>query len=768
MIKISDKVFHLSTETTSYLFCVNEHNHLEHLYYGEHLDVLDNIDAYLERYAFELGSATSYRADTRGYMLNHVKLEASTYGKGDYRLPMLHIEGKDGIRTTDFTYKSHHIITNYTVKNMPLSRKEETLKVILYDDILDLELALYYSVFTRENIITRHAEIRNCSSDDVVLDRASSINLDLLYNKQVLTKLDGAWIREKHKNTYQLTKGTLVIDSKKGVSSADHNPAFMLQDDVGITGMILMYSGNFEATFEVTPHDLLRVTLGINHFDFRYTLSKDSTFITPEVILSYSVKDETHLANQFHQFINAYVIPKQHQKARPIIINNWEATYFDFNEKKLIAIAKKAKKLGMELLCLDDGWFGHRDDDTSSLGDWQTHPKKLKKGLGKLITKINAIGLEFGLWIEPEMISINSELYIAHPEWAIQLPDTVPSIGRNQLVLDLAQQAVQDFIIETVSELLKTYNITYIKWDHNRNLTDSYTPGDNPYAHHYLYTMGLYRIIETLTTRHQDVLFESCASGGNRADLGMMYYMPQTWTSDNTDPDERLLIQEGASLFYPLSNMSNHVASEVSHQMFRKTPLETRFNVAAFGVLGYELDVTKLTPFDEKVIAKQILFYKTYRTLFQYGYFQIIPHPKYHVWAVYNDTFDQAIVMVYQHHMTPNPRIERIKIPLLTKGSYTVETREQFFNIRAFGSLVNEALPISLKVHSWLYNTIANRYLFKANTFNVTRQSTTLKHHGLILPHEFTSTGYNDQVMPLPDYNSQLFILKKIKEIDND
>ena len=444
-------------------------------------------------------------------------------------------------------------------------------------------------------------------------------------------------------------------------------------------------------------------------------------------------------------------------KERPIIINNWEATYFDFNEKKILAIAKKAKSLGMELICLDDGWFGHRDDDTSSLGDWHVHPKKFKNGLTKLVDKIHDMGLKVGLWFEPEMVNTNSTLYKEHPDYAIVIPGVKPSLGRNQLLLDLTRKEVRDNIFDQICLILDDYPIDYVKWDHNRNISDHFSKEDSKGAFNHMLTLGVYDLVSRLTTKYPHILFESCSSGGNRADLGMMAYMPQTWTSDNTDPFERTRIQEGTSLFYPLSNMSNHVAGGVSHQMFRFSPLETRFNVSCFGLLGYELDITKNMPFDDKVIKEQTAFYKKHRHLFQYGHFHRIPHDKYTVWAVVDDNKEEAIVMVYQSRMEPNPGIKRIRLPFMAEGEYTIESRKQYFNIRAFGSLVNEALPVNLKVNSTLHNAIANRYLFASNVFN------TLKHHGFILPQEFTSTGYNEEVMALPDHYSHLFIIKKNK-----
>ena len=346
--------------------------------------------------------------------------------------------------------------------------------------------------------------------------------------------------------------------------------------------------------------------------------------------MTFSSHGLTPLSNQFHDCINRHLINQNHQyKERPILINNWEATYFDFNEKKLLAIAKKANKLGIELFCLDDGWFGKRNDDYSSLGDWYYNKKKLPRGVTRIANKINKLGLDFGIWVEPEMVNEDSDLYRAHPNWAIQVPNQEPSLGRNQLILDLTNHEVREYLKNTLESLFSSANITYVKWDMNRNFSDVFSSNldsESQGKFYHLYVLGLYEILEYLTTKFPHILFESCSSGGNRFDLGMLYYMPQTWTSDNTDAFERLLIQEGTSMLYPLSTISNHVSGDRSHQVFRHTPLETRFNVSCFGVLGYELDLTQLTPFDTKVITKQIEFYKSHRNLFQYGRFYFALH----------------------------------------------------------------------------------------------------------------------------------------------
>jgi len=769
-------IFYLETKETSYIMLINQYKHLEHIYYGQRIKHPKDINALKMDYEFELGSATSYNKDSKGYMLNHKLLEVSSYGKGDYREPTVHIELPDGTRTLDFTYKSHEIVHNHTVKNMPLSDKDETLKITLEDSLAKVDLCLYYSVYEDVNIITRQLEIINHQEEDIIIDKALSMNLDMLNQSFMLRKLDGAWIRERHVSDHLLTKGILKIDSKKGVSSSDHNPFIMIKEqkateDYGkVFGFALVYSGNFEINVEISSHDLLRINMGINSFDFRYPLAKETSFFTPEVIMTMSGEGINKASSHFHDFINQYLIPKEHRfKDRPIIINNWEATYFDFNEKKLLAIAKKAKKLGIELFCLDDGWFGKRNDDFSSLGDWHVNKKKIPKGIQHLSRKIRQLGLAFGIWVEPEMVSVDSELYRAHPNWAIKIPHKETSLGRNQLMLDLTNHEVREYIKNSISDVIDQAEVSYVKWDMNRNISDVYSHALDVKSQgkfHHLYVLGLYEILEYLTDKYPHILFESCSSGGNRFDLGMLRYMPQTWTSDNTDAFERLLIQEGTSMCYPLSTISNHVSGERSHQVMRHTPLETRFHVAAFGVLGYELDLRSLTPFDEKVIQKQISFYKEHRKLLQYGEFRrlrTVREGNYTVWLALSPNKEEALLGFFQKRAMPNPSFDKVAIKGLSDGDYKISSRTQYTNIRTFGSLVNEALPIKLKVNHFLHNVIANRYLFALDKFEQYLTNHQLAHSELLLHHMFTGTGYNDNVMLLEDYGSRIFIIKKEK-----
>lgn len=774
-----DQTFYLQTKDSTYIILIDEQGHLEHVYYGPKISPVQSIDDIRYQYHFEHGSATSYSKEDKGVMLNQKPLEISWFGKGDYREPTLHLELPNGSRTIDLTYQNHQFIDHLSFDKMPQVRKQQTLQITLKDEINLIEVQLFYTVDEETNSIVRNLQVINHNDEPIVLDKVLSFNLDMLNQNHILSKLDGAWIRERHIHDVALTYGTVRFDSKKGVSSSDHNPFFVLkQPDTNETygnayGFALVYSGNFEVNVEINPHNFLRINMGINSFDFRYPLEANEVFVTPEVILSYSPTGLNTLSTQFHELINTKIIPKQsQQKDRPIVINNWEATYFDFNQKKLLAIAKKAHTLGIELFCLDDGWFAKRNDDFSSLGDWYHNPKKLPRGLNGIAQKINQIGLDFGLWVEPEMVNEDSDLYRQHPDWAVKVPNMKPSLGRNQLILDFTNPDVIDYLKTTLHTVFSSANIVYVKWDMNRNFSDVFSsylsPKDQGKFNH-LYVLGLYELLDYLVTEFPHILFESCSSGGNRFDLGMLYYMPQTWTSDNTDALERLYIQEGTSMCYPLSSISNHVSGERSHQVFRHTPLETRFHVAAFGVLGYEMDLTELTPFESKIIKAQIEYYKHHRHLFQYGDFirlRSVRNTNYSVWMVINKERNEAILGYFQKQALPNPGFDVIHVPMLQEGTYQITGRTQFVNIRTFGNLVNRALPIKLKMNSTIHNFIANRYLFPIESFSKILTHDQLANAALILPHKFTGTDHGEHDMILEDYGSRMYHIKQIANVE--
>lgn len=771
--------FHLATDHTSYIFQILPSGHLSHRYYGSAVSTVDSITELVMKHPLEVGSQVAYDEKDKTFSLNMTPLELSTCGKGDFRDPMLHFRLRDGSRVTDFTYRSHEILSlKPHFPEMPETfdasgTASETLKVTMRDEVADLEVDLLYTVFSSVDCIARRAVIRN-GKNPVRIDKAMSLNLDFPEADFELLTLDGAWIRERHLHSRPLLFGTVRIDSKKGVSSADHNPFFALRrkhtdEQVGeCYGFSLVYSGNFEATAEVNPHSLLRILMGINSFDFEWNLEPNDSFVTPESVLTFSANGLSGMSQNLHELINRHVIdPAWQQKDRPILLNNWEATGFDFKEAKLLRLARTAKKLGIELFVLDDGWFGKRDDDTTSLGDWTPNPRKLPSGLGGLAAKIRAMGLDFGIWVEPEMVSEDSHLYRAHPEWVIRLPDRVPSKGRNQLILDLSQSAVRDYLFDALAGVFDAGGVSYCKWDMNRNFSDMYSLPLGPerqgeFFHRYV--LGLYDLLARLKRRFPRVLFESCASGGNRFDLGMLYYMPQTWTSDDTDGIERLYIQYGTSMVYPLSTMGAHVSAVPNMQTIRNTPLETRFNTAIFGLLGYELDLTRCNPFEKKVIRKQIAFYKEHRHLLQFGKFTRMASPfsgNECLWMVSSAQGDEALVGVYQVLARPNGPLQKIQIPGLdAKKTFQIRNRPQYFNLRTFGDLVRHALPIRLRADGMLFNALSNRYLMSAETEDLRVEGDLLQSFGFIPKQPFIGTGYNDQVRLMGDFGSRIYHLR--------
>ncbi len=770
MITFDEKkrLFILNTENTTYVVGIAKYEHLLHLYHGERLERIGEQEDFLQSPPLSLGSTTNYEDDP-AFSLNHVPLEAPTYGKGDYREPMLHIEDEDGYRSMDFIYERHEIVEDLVFETLPQAPKDKTLRIVLKEKTNGLRLHLHYTPFFAEDVLVRNAVVVNDTDETFILDRALSANVDFLTAEYDLLTLDGAWIRERHIHRHPLRYGVHKIDSKKGVSSSDHNPFFALlekdagQDFGGVHGFNLIYSGNFEANIEVNPHDMLRVNLGINGFDFKWWLAPQERFVTPEAVLTYSRGGLNGMRQNMHRFIERHVV--KDDRERPVKLNNWEATYFDFNEKKILAIAKAAKKLGIECFCLDDGWFGRRDDDTTSLGEWVEHPKKLPGGLPRLSHKIKRLGLQFGLWVEPEMVNPKSDLYRRHPDWVIRHPDIAPSLGRNQLMLDLSKDVVVDHLSKTLIDLFERADVDYVKWDMNRNVSDLYSQGrprseQGKLAH--AYVLGLYTVLERVKRALPDVLFESCASGGNRFDLGMLHYMPQTWSSDNTDAHARLAIQQGTSLPYPLSSTANHVSDDVSHQVLRHTPLESRFNVACFGVLGYELDIRKRPRFDRCVMKEQIAFYKANRALFQRGTFYDLSEEEDRRFLVVDDAKRRAALGLFQGLNPPNPGHQTIRLSGLDPDkTYRIRNRRQYENIKRFGRLTQHAMPIRLKPHGALFNWLSNRFRFEVERFETVQSGAELMRRGLVLPARFCGTGYDASMRVLPDFSSRLYVIEE-------
>lgn len=780
------QIFHLQTKNSSYLFHVLPTGHLGHVYFGTKIPSDASIEPYLPKQPLEFGSQVLYSPKHKPFSLNTALLEVSSFGKGDYRAPALEVRFDDGSSILDLKYHAHEILEQKPLfEGLPSTRvnqhsKSETLVIHLKDTIQGVSVDLYYHIFEDIDCFSRQMVVKNTTESDMVLHKAMSLQLDFLDDDYEMISLNGTWIRERHIHRFPIQPGIFSVDSKKGVSSSDHNPFVILTrkhttEEYGeAIGVGLIWSGDFLASVEVSPHHFTRLLIGLNDFDFEYQLKSQNQFITPEAIFSYTSNGLASLSHSFHDFIEQHIIAeKWRNHLRPIAINNWEATYFDFSEAKLLRLAKKAKQLGMELFVLDDGWFGKRDDDTTSLGDWTAHPKKLPKGLSHFANQIRSLGLEFGIWVEPEMISVDSDLFRTHPNWAIQHPNIAPSFGRNQLVLDCANPEVCDYIVTSISQVLTISQASYCKWDMNRNLSDcysSYLSKEQNRALRYYYVLGLYSILDRLTKRHPNVLFESCASGGNRFDMGMLFYMPQTWTSDNTDALERLYIQYGTSFVYPLSTISNHVSNSPNAQVIRTTSIESRFQVAMFGILGYELDLTRLSTFELKAIREQIAFYKQYRETLQFGKFSRQTSPfvaNEALWVMEHKTTLEAIVLWFQILQKPNYGFQFIRLPKLThQGSYRIKNRPIYLNLRVFGDLIKHALPIKLKAHSNLFNTLSNHYRMLAEEEDLIVEASSVKNQGFLPKLPYVGTGYHKDVRLMGDFGSRVYIISPQRKDD--
>lgn len=633
-IEIDNKtlLFHLKSENTSYVMQVVRDGYLAHLYYGKKIKKYNGSNKIL---FYDRGFSPNPDPNDRTFSLDTLPQEYQAFGNGDFRNPAYQVKLEDGSRISDLRYLGYECYKGKKVlEGLPATYvndmdEAETLEIYLKDNIIGLKVILKYTLFHKKDVITRSVEFINESDSNIRLQRALSLSLDFRECDFEMISLYGAHNNEKNIARRRLISGVQGVDSARGSSSPHQAPFIALvrketNEDLGeVYGFNLVYSGNFIAQVQVDQYENTRVSMGINPFDFSWLLKSDEKFQTPEVVMVYSDKGLGDMSRKYHNIYKENLCRgKFKNRIRPILINNWEATYFDFNEDKILEIALEGKKLGMELFVLDDGWFGKRDDDNSSLGDWRVDKRKIPNGLKNLAEKITHMGMEFGLWFEPEMISVNSELYQKHPDWCIHVQGRPHTFGRNQLVLDLTRNDVCNYIVESIADILKNAPITYVKWDMNRHITDigsAYLPGERQEETSHRYILGLYKIMESLTDMFPDILFESCSSGGGRFDPGMLYYMPQTWTSDNTDAICRTKIQYGTSLTYPQVTMGCHVSTVPNHQVGRITPLETRGNVAMAGNFGYELDITKLSDVKKEIIKRQIKEYKEIRELVQFG-----------------------------------------------------------------------------------------------------------------------------------------------------
>ncbi|QYR23316.1 alpha-galactosidase [Paenibacillus sp. sptzw28] len=674
----ANQLFHLQTKSMSYIFQAI-HGYPAHLYWGRKINEA-NPRRLLERTERASFSANPVPED-RSISLDTLPQEYPGYGTTDNRNPAYAAQLPNGTTASELLYVSHAIVKGKPqLSGLPAVYAEseeeaQTLYIQLEDRVSGLAVELSYTVFEAFDAVIRSSRIINNSDGVITLQRALSCSIDFPHDRYEMLQLSGAWARERYIHRRPLTPGTQSVESRRGSSSHMNNPFFALlsedatEDHGEVFGFSLVYSGSFVGGIEVDQFHTARAYLGINPFDFSWRLEPGESFQTPEAVMVFSAEGLGGMSRTYHEMYRTRLCRGAYRDAdRPILVNNWEATYFNFDADKIEALAESASELGIELLVLDDGWFGRRDSDNSSLGDWVVDRKKLPHGLDDLAERVRSRGLQFGLWFEPEMVSPDSELYRAHPDWCLHVPGRRRSEARRQLILDLSRADVQDYIVNSVSAILDSAPISYVKWDMNRNMTEigsALLTAERQRETAHRYMLGLYNVLERITSAFPGVLFESCSGGGGRFDPGMLYYMPQTWTSDNTDAVSRLKIQYGTSIVYPISSMGAHVSDVPNHQVGRMTPLKTRGDVAMSGNFGYELDLTRFTEAEKEEVKRQIAMVKELRELTQNGHFYRLLSPfegEETAWMFVSPDRSEAFAVHVIVLNEPNARLERLRL----------------------------------------------------------------------------------------------------------
>ena len=695
------KIFTLNTKNTTYQMMVDRYGYLLHLYYGAKNDgFMDYILTYADR-GF---SGNPYAAgNDRTYSLDTLPQEYPTLGTGDYRNYALNIENSDGSQCCNLIFSHYEIKKGkYSLKGLPAVWADEdeadTLEIVLKDPISKMEVHLLYGVLFDEDIITRSAIIRNDGETKVILKKAAGACLDFVTGDFDVVKFYGKHTMERITERMHVGHGTLSFGSRRGTSSHQYNPGVILADrntteDSGrCYGMLFVYSGNFLCEVEKDQVNQTRLLMGLNDELFAYPLDVNQEFIVPEVIMTYSREGFSKLSHRYHSCIRNHVCRGKYvNKERPVLINSWEAAYFDFTGDTIVNLAKEAANLGIDMVVMDDGWFGKRNDDNSSLGDWYVNEDKLGCTLSGMIDKINRLGVKFGIWIEPEMVNEDSDLYRKHPDWAIKIKKRDPVRSRNQLLLDFSRKEVRDHVFEQICTILDQGNIEYIKWDMNRSMADVYA-GNVTYD----YVLGVYDFLERLTEKYPDILLEGCSGGGGRFDAGMMYYTPQIWCSDNTDAINRTKIQYGSSFFYPVSVVGSHVSAVPNHQTGRITSLNTRGITAMAGTFGYEMNPALMSEEEKEVIREQIRTYKKYETLICQGDYYRLSNPfceEYSAWMFVSKDKKQALVNVVRLDVQGNMAATYIRCKGLNRESVYMD--DATGNVYSGAALMEIGMPLA-------------------------------------------------------------------------
>lgn len=673
------RIFTLETASSCYQMQADEYGVLLHLYYGR---PVKGTTEYLIRHEGVAFSGNPYElSDYRKYSLDVLPQEFSSCGVGDYREKSVELAYADGSFGLDLRYQGYEIRKGaYKIEGMPAAHdeevKSETLIIHMKDTVKEVEVDLYYGVFPGQDVITRTAVLRNVGEEKVTLYKMMSANIDFQYGEKDIIYLPGKWGMERKVERTHVDHAAIHLDSRRGTSSHHMNPSIVLCDplageDAGeCYSFQLVYSGGFQISVQKDQRGTIRLCGGIQPDQFIWQLNTGESFTAPQAVLCYSSNGLGSLSRKLHRFVNRHICRGIYmKKKRPILINNWEATYFDFDLEKLTGIAASAAELGIEMMVLDDGWFGKRNNDMCGLGDWFVNEEKLGGSMGALAEKINQMGMKFGLWFEPEMISEDSDLYRAHPDWALTQPGRKPNLGRSQMVLDMGRQEVRDYLFEQISSILKSANISYVKWDMNRSISDAYSaalPTDRQGEVYHRFVLGTYDLMERITSAFPEIMIEGCSGGGGRYDLGIMYYSPQIWCSDNTDAINRTTIQYGSSLFYPISTVGSHVSVCPNHQTRRVVPFHTRAVVAMAGSFGYEMDLQKLSEEEKEQVKEQVRLYHKYYDLVHEGDYYRLTAPgkaSFMAWEIVSEDKKEALVSIVITEIEGNrcPRWIQIK-----------------------------------------------------------------------------------------------------------
>lgn len=781
MIFANGKYFLLQTKNTSYMFRKLDLGHLEHLHYGGRLftdsrevtemeaEIVANSIA--PKHFFGGGNMNMY---TNGSTLHleQMSLEMSSFGKGDIRDPFIELYYHDGNTTSDFLFDSYEVVTNpQPLNTLPSAYgASEQLVVTLKDSNYGAVLKLIYSVFPECDVITRSACLINESDKDIRIDRILSTQVDFDSNAFKMTSFHGRWADEMGIHESVCTGGKVVCEElAAGVSGSRSNPFVIVSsldanDQSGdCYGFNLVYSGNHYEALSSNGTNLSRFVSGIQPTGFDFLLKPSEVFEAPQAVMCFSSKGMNDMSIHMHDFVRKHIVRGLwRDKERPILINSWEASYFNISQNSLVSLAKEAAKCGIELFVMDDGWFGARNDDTSSLGDWYENKSKLPGGIKELADKITGLGMMFGLWVEPEMVNENSDLYRAHPDWAVAVPDKPHTKGRNQMILDLTRTEVQDYVIDSMKKVFSAGKVSYVKWDMNRIFSDRFSmslPVDRQAEFQHRYYIGLYRIMKTLTEAFPEILFEGCASGGNRFDLGILSYFPQIWGSDDTDAFCRLGIQRGYSYGYPVSTIGSHVSACPNHQTLNNLPLETRFEIAAAGCFGYELNLCDMSGSDKDIIKEQVEFYKKWRKVFQFGDYYRLPDDGY---MIVSKDKNSAVAFVVEKGSRPNNDYRCLKTKGLDDDAiYNMGERVVPLSLKEFGSLVNTMAPVHVKQDGLLHNIIDKFVNMSGENQKASATGAAFNNHGVALNASFGGTGYNADTRIMRTGDSRLYTFEK-------